>query len=112
MTNFNLIHELEKLHEYLYGAHHATDDDELSAVCHTACHKIDEIINNQKIAIEKFHLDVKEQKQAVEDKIKQYEIQKQRECKKHDWVLHPSGGNVCRLCQVRARDVPCVGGWL
>ncbi len=43
--DFNLKHELEKLHQYLYGAHHATDDAEASEVFHTACHKVDDIIN-------------------------------------------------------------------
>lgn len=41
-----IVHELEKLYQYLYGAHHATNDDECSQVLHTSCHKLDQIIQS------------------------------------------------------------------
>lgn len=45
----HFIHELEKLYQYMYGAHHAIDHDYGSQCLHTACHKLDEIIQNIKI---------------------------------------------------------------
>lgn len=45
MNDRNLIHELQKLHQYLLGAHHATENEEASSVLHTACHRLDEITN-------------------------------------------------------------------
>jgi len=39
-----LKHNLEKLREFLHGAHLATNDDNSGSVLHMACHKIDEII--------------------------------------------------------------------
>ena len=35
---------LEKLREFLHGAHMATNDENASGVLHQACHKIDDIL--------------------------------------------------------------------
>lgn len=40
----NVIHELEKLREFLHGAHLASSDDNAGVVLHQACHKIDELL--------------------------------------------------------------------
>lgn len=48
MTNFNIIHELEKLHQFLYGAYRASSDSEFTDVTHHACHLIDELISQCK----------------------------------------------------------------
>lgn len=45
----NIEIELNKLYHYLHGAHHATNDENCSFVLHTACHKVEEIINNIKL---------------------------------------------------------------
>lgn len=40
-----LIHKLEKLHQYLHGAHSVCDHDNSSATFHQACHAVQELIN-------------------------------------------------------------------
>jgi hypothetical protein len=40
-----LIIELEKVYNYLMGAHHATSDENSSSCFHMACHKLDDVIN-------------------------------------------------------------------
>lgn len=40
-----LIHKLEKLHQYLCGAHSACDHDNSSATFHVAAHTVLEIIS-------------------------------------------------------------------
>lgn len=39
-----IVLELEKLREFLHGAHLATNDDNAGGVLHQACHKVDDII--------------------------------------------------------------------
>ncbi len=39
-----LINELEKLREFLHGAHLATNDDNAGALLHMACHRVDDLI--------------------------------------------------------------------
>lgn len=39
-----LINELERLRDFLHGAHLATNDDNAGGVLHQACHKIDDIL--------------------------------------------------------------------
>jgi hypothetical protein len=41
--------ELEKLHEFLYGAHLATNDHEACATLHRACHTVTDIIHEIKL---------------------------------------------------------------
>lgn len=41
----NIIVELEKLNQFLYGAHMGTDNIEFSETSHHACHRVDDIIN-------------------------------------------------------------------
>ena len=44
MIDYNkIIQELEKLREFLYGAHLATNDDNAGSLLHLACHKIDDL---------------------------------------------------------------------
>jgi hypothetical protein len=43
-----LNHELEKLRDFLHGAHLATSQDEASGTFHHACHKLDEILKEYK----------------------------------------------------------------
>ena len=40
-----LIHRLEKLHQYLHGAHSVCDHENSCATFHQACHITEEIIN-------------------------------------------------------------------
>lgn len=42
---YDEIHELEKLYQFLDGAHHACEDETISSTFLLACHKIQEIIN-------------------------------------------------------------------
>jgi len=45
MNQIDNVIELKKLYQYLYGAYHATNDDNAGRVLHTACHRLEEIIN-------------------------------------------------------------------
>ncbi len=49
MNNFTkedeLVHKLEKLHQYLSGAHSVCDHDNSSATFHQASHTIQELIS-------------------------------------------------------------------
>ncbi len=40
-----LVHELDKLYQYLHGAHSVCDHDNSSATFHQAAHALQEIIN-------------------------------------------------------------------
>lgn len=40
----DMVLELEKLREFLHGAHLATNDENAGGLLHQACHKIDEIL--------------------------------------------------------------------
>jgi hypothetical protein len=42
--SMKLVTELEKLREFLHGAHLATNDDNAGALLHMACHKVDDLI--------------------------------------------------------------------
>lgn len=48
MTDNKLIHALEKLHQFLHGAHLATPDIDAAETFHHACHKIEDIIKDIK----------------------------------------------------------------
>lgn len=39
-----LKQELEKLHAFLHGAHHASGDENASSTFHQACHKVQDIL--------------------------------------------------------------------
>lgn len=39
-----LVNELEKLREFLHGAHLATNDDNAGSLLHMACHRVDDLI--------------------------------------------------------------------
>ncbi len=41
--------ELEKLGEYVRGAHHTSNDDNLSAVLHQIAHRIDGVVAELKV---------------------------------------------------------------
>ncbi len=41
--------ELELLHEYTLGAHHASDNENASTVLHSICHRLSDIRNNIKL---------------------------------------------------------------
>jgi hypothetical protein len=49
LNSQKVIVGLEKLYEFLYGAHLATTESESSATFHMACHKITEIIQEIKL---------------------------------------------------------------
>jgi hypothetical protein len=50
MTNEEKIElSLEKIREFLHGAHLATNDENAGCVMHAACHKIDDILVELKI---------------------------------------------------------------
>lgn len=38
--------ELEKLYQFLHGAHNASNDENASATFHQACHKLQDIIKD------------------------------------------------------------------
>lgn len=40
----NMVHKLEKLHQYLSGAHSVCDHDNYSETFHVAAHAVQEII--------------------------------------------------------------------
>ena len=40
-----LVHKLEKLYQYLHGAHSVCDHENSSSTFHQACHTAQEIIN-------------------------------------------------------------------
>ena len=45
LKEMQLVHRLEKLHQFLHGAHSACDHDNSSATFHQACHITQDIIN-------------------------------------------------------------------
>ena len=49
MIDFKVMEELNNLYEYMKGAHHATNDENVSMVLHEACHRVNEIRNKVKI---------------------------------------------------------------
>ena len=49
MDNNKIIARLEKLYEFLYGTHLATNDQEAAGTFHRACHTLTEIIHEIKL---------------------------------------------------------------
>lgn len=41
-----LKHELDKLYQFLHGAHSASNDENASATFHMACHKLQDIMKD------------------------------------------------------------------
>lgn len=47
--NPKIVHELEKLREFLHGAHFTAENENASATLHQACHKVDDLISLAKL---------------------------------------------------------------
>lgn len=47
--NAKIISDLEKLHEFLYGAHLASTEHEAAATLHRACHMVNDIVTEVKL---------------------------------------------------------------
>jgi hypothetical protein len=41
-----LLKDLKMMYEYTFGAHHASDNENASAVLHTICHRIENIMRD------------------------------------------------------------------
>jgi hypothetical protein len=49
MSIVNLVEKLTMLSQYVMGAHHATNDENMSVLLHGVNHKIEEAINDAKV---------------------------------------------------------------